>query len=226
LQEEAVRAGVEFLLGTNVDAELVLSGRYDGVIVATGAEPVVAELPGAMKVLSPVEAIERAEALGAAVAIFDEDGGSPGAGLAAHLAAAGKRVELLTPFASLAHRITQFSRLALVPRLVERHVRISLARRALRMEAKTLIVADVFGGAEERIEGIDTFVHARPGVARTALYEDLAARGYDGALLIVGDAHAPRGAFEAIWDGKFAGTTVCAPQTPELRDAVTAIMTL
>ena len=67
------------------------------------------------------------------------------------------------------------------------------------VEGSTVVVRNVFSGAERRIESVDTVVLATGSRSTDALYRAL--KGQVPALYTAGDCVAPRGVHQAILDG-------------------------
>ena len=74
------------------------------------------------------------------------------------------------------------------------------------IEGSTVVVANVFTGAERRIDGVDTVVLATGSRSTDALYRAL--RGHVPELYAAGDCVAPRGVHQAILDGTRAARAI------------------
>ncbi|HEY9474825.1 MAG TPA: hypothetical protein VIS06_13360, partial [Mycobacteriales bacterium] len=211
LATQARALGVELLSGRQVDAAWVLAGRWDTVVVATGATARTGS--GSVPVDAAVTAPQR---LGDHVLVYDERGDWQGAGLAEHLAGLGIRVDLASPVAGVAWNVTTYSRLALLPRLGQAGVRVHPLRRITGRAEGRVELADVLTGEPEVLTGMTAVVHAGPELARDGLYQELSGR--DGApdLMLVGDAYAPRSALEAVFEGHRAGASIDPDTAPDL----------
>lgn len=210
LAREVAARGVEVDIARRIDAEDVLGGDWTAVVVATGAEERPGDVEGLGRPLSVGACLADPDALGERVVVYDEEGGWAGAGLAEHLAAAGLRVELVSPV-GVAWNVTTYSRLALLRRLGDLGVGTHPGRRLERMEGSGAVLADVVSGHEEHLEQVDTVVHSAPRVATTGLVDELVAAGWPGVVQIVGDAYAPRTALEAVFEGRMAATVLALP---------------
>lgn len=207
--ELAARAnGVELRVDSRVSADEVIAGDWDVVVAATGSVPKPAPIPGLRELTSTWDAIEAPGRLGESVVIVDEDGGWPAWNLAEHLASLGKRVEVVTRIGGVAPRINMYSRLTLTARLGELGVRARTLRRPVRVEGGVLIVADTMTGAEESLGPFTGFVRADPQHAADELVHELVARRYGGDIYLIGDGWAPRTTFEAVYEGRLAGTAI------------------
>lgn len=221
LARDARAAGVQLRLGAPVTTADVTGGGWDAVVLATGSAPVVTAVPGC-RTLTPAEAINAAAdgagdapslAADAGIAIFDELGDWAGAGLAEHLASAGRRVFLLTPIAGLAWNITTYSRLGLVHRLGQLGVRVLPLRRPVRGGASGLVIADTMTGDESLLPGVTAVVHAGPPAAADGLFRDLELIPGAPPAVLVGDAYAPRSALEAVFEAHLAVARLLAGET-------------
>lgn len=98
LAQEVRRLGVRVRLNRYADAADALASAPDVVVVATGGIPgPVALEAGAELVLSTWDVLSRAPEPGRRVLIFDDHGGEQALTAAERLAAAGARVEIVTP---------------------------------------------------------------------------------------------------------------------------------
>lgn len=210
LADEVVRAGVDVHTGRRVGSADVTGGPWAAVVVATGS----AERPGTIDGLGTACSVGACLAapgeVGDRVVVLDEEGGWAGAGLAEHLAAAGRQVDLVSPV-GVAWAVTTYSRLALLRRLADLGVRTHPGRRLVRVDGGSAVLADAVSGHEEVLGPVDTIVHAAPRVARAGLAEDLLAAGWPGAVQVAGDAYAPRTALEAVYEGRMAASALSLP---------------
>jgi 2,4-dienoyl-CoA reductase-like NADH-dependent reductase (Old Yellow Enzyme family)/thioredoxin reductase len=209
LERDVRHAGVPTRLTTPVLAEDLIAGAWDAVVIATGSRPAPTAVPGAAHVWSTWDAIEDPERLGHHVLILDEDGGPAGAGLAEHLARQGRRVELVSPTAAVAWRVTTYSKLALIKRLGELKVKVRPLRRLVRVQDRLVaVLADVITGEEEHIADVSAIVHAAPPAANDGLLRDLERLRFPGEVHVVGDAYAPRTCLEAVYEGRAVATAI------------------
>ena len=200
------RLGVEIQCGVDASADRVVGFRPDAVVVATGATPKRATIPGATRVHTIWEALERPEQLGERVAFIEADGNWQSVATAEHLASLGKRVFLITAGGSYGWRITVYSMLAVGPRFREKGIKVMPLRSVRAVEGRTLVLEDRSTGESERLEGIDGIVAALGGLAEDGLYHAL--RGQVPELRMVGDCVAPRTALEAVYEGHEVGRAI------------------
>ncbi len=221
LVRDARGRGIDLLLGVTMTLEQVLNGQWDDVIVATGSVPSRADLGAGVPIETTLEAASRVasgEALaGRRVVVLDEEGGWTGASLAEAYAALGAEVHLVSPTAGLSHRITTYSRLALIPRLKALGVRAHLMRTAQITGAGRVTLTDTLSGDTNVLEGVAIVVDAGRPTARDDLYQALDAAPGGPRVHVVGDANSPRTALEAVYEGRIAGAFLDGLDTPEGR---------
>ncbi len=210
LLAELATTDVEVRLGVAADAALIAGLAPDVVVLATGAtaggSPLAETLPVA--VLDSVDVLRDPAIAGTDVMIVDELGAWEAAGLARHLAARGARVELVSPTAAWASRVTVYSRLALGFDLDLDGITVrTMLRPATDADGRLELVPSIGG---ERLPRPDTtsVVHVRPRRADAGLLDDLLATGWAGELHLVGDAFAPRTSQEAIAEGRATGLAI------------------
>lgn len=209
LERDAQILGVRLQLGYPVTTVELGEEGWDAVILATGSHPQVAHLPGGRSLTSTWEALDNPDQLGNRVAVWDEDGGWAGAGLAEHLARQGRDVDLVTARAEIGWRITTYSRLALLPRLGRLGVRVRLLRMPVVFSADdSLVLSDALTGEQEAITDVTAVVHAASPRAEDGLYRAITLSRPAPDVQLVGDAYAPRGCLEAVSEGRLAGVAV------------------
>lgn len=211
---------VEVRLGTTMSAEEILAGAWDDVIVATGSRPSRAPFGTGVPVWTSIEAAARVAALddlaGMTVLVWDEEGDWSAASLVEGLVACGARVHLLSPTASLAGRITTYSRLALVPRLKKAGVRAHLMVTAAVTAPGEVTLTDTLSGETSVLADVTALVDVGRPSAEDDLYRSLdahvAPRSAGGPhdvrtprVHVIGDANSPRTALEAVFEGRMAG---------------------
>ncbi len=201
------RYGGELRLGSSPDAQSLAATRPDVVLVSTGASweasgwsarrPDRPGIPGASSetVVDLGTALARCRSdvcvLGRRVLIFDEAGTYAPLGLAEALADAGIQVELITPAASIGWRAAEQLELPhVLPRLRRLGVELTTWHDVTSIESGTVILREVWGGPERRVEGIDTVVLALGRRPRDELLAPLRAALAD--VRAIGDARAPR----------------------------------
>ncbi|MEV0608987.1 FAD-dependent oxidoreductase [Polymorphospora rubra] len=209
LAHAVTAAGVEVRLGERIDAAGVLAGDFQDVIVATGARPARRELPGGPPVLdlatAVAELVEPAAPLTGDVVVLDDEGTWAAASVAEQLARLGARVHLVSPTAGVSARITTYSKLALLDRFRQVGVRLHLMRTVRGAGPSTVELVDPMTGEAEPLTTITAVVDAGAATADDDLYRALESRPDGPRVHLVGDANAPRTAFEAVYEGRLAG---------------------
>ncbi|GAA2348932.1 FAD-dependent oxidoreductase [Dactylosporangium salmoneum] len=210
LEQAVVAAGVTVLREHEVTAEEIVDGGWDAVVLAAGATDTGPRELAGRPVHHPADVLLGTASLGRRLVVVDEDGSWRGAGLASHLAAAGHEVDLVSPHGTAAWRIPLYSRPALVAALGQARVTVHAARRVTDWRGDDLVLADVVGGGEQVIPGVEDVVWAGPRAAADGLRWRLEHSPIAGRIHTAGDACAPRGLLEATFEGRFAGLTAAA----------------
>lgn len=207
---------VALYLDSPLDAETALTGGHDAVVVATGARwrrdgagrsarrglPVAAQAA----VFTPDDLMDGVLPAGPGdpVLIFDDDHYYMGSVLAELLAAAGRRVQLMTPAADAAHWThNTLEQGRIQARLLELGVTITPHRALAGVTVEGVEARCVFTGRTERHSPAATVLVTSRQPER-ALYDSLAARrGAQGgpALALIGDALAPGTVAAAVYSG-------------------------
>jgi len=205
LAAEVARAGVDVRLGTEVTADLIHHHRPDEVVMATGAEEMVPDVPGAM--LSHVGtalAALRGEAhlTGHVAVIGGLEDHLPPLVVADALAEAGHPVTLLTQQASEGEAVEPATRYAILRRLRARQVETRRLTALAAVRPGSLVVRDVLTNEEAELNGIDSVVLACGRHPRSLLADQLEAcyQRPPFGVHAVGDCLAPRRLLHAMMD--------------------------
>ncbi|MFY1682783.1 FAD-dependent oxidoreductase [Micromonospora sp. WMMD730] len=215
LAAEAYATGVEVLLGRRITAAQVRAGAYHDVVLATGSRPRPRPLPGGPPVLDLWQAVAALDApVTGSYVVIDEDGSWAAASVAEALARGGGRVHLVSPTASIAARITTYSRLALFSRFADLGVVAHPLRTVRAAGLTTVALTGPLTGPDLEIHDVTAVVDAGPSVADDSLYRQLDASPDGPRVHLVGDANAPRTTLEAVYEGRFAGAFLGRHDTP------------
>jgi mycofactocin system FadH/OYE family oxidoreductase 2 len=199
LEREVVRLGVHVRCRTEATADVVLAGRPEAVVLATGA------VPAAGPLLDVADALQEPDAVGGRVLIADEDRHFKAAAAAEFFAGRGHEVVIAAAAPDVGIDIPGVSLVALKVRLGELGVRIFPSCKVTRVEGSTVTLTNLTTGNEERLTGIDSVIHAGAYRAKNELAAALAGRV---PVLAVGDCLAPRRVLEAMREGHDAGLAV------------------
>ena len=220
---ELPRLGVEVHLGEALDAEKVRTLNPDVVIVATGSEPAVLDIPGVdgPNVLLAQELLARQmHFTGQRFAIVG--GGMLGLETAEYLAAQGNGVTVLKRYETIGRGIEPLYRDYLLRELKEHGVEIVTRVEVEAIHADGVLLRDDAGG--ERVLPADRVVLAR----ETRPSSELAQAIQDLDPVAVGDAVQPRKIINAIAEGYLAARAIgksqiqsAARDISDLRDSRT-----
>jgi NADPH-dependent 2,4-dienoyl-CoA reductase/sulfur reductase-like enzyme len=209
LARDVRAAGIEVRLGWRVEAAEVAAGDYSDVVVATGSRPARRPLPGGPPVLdlwrAVTDLLDPGRPVTGTAVVIDDEGSWAAASVAEQLARLGARVHLVSPTASVAARITTYSRLALLRRFAELGVRVHPMRTVRAAGPTSVRLVDTLSGDPAELTGVTAVVDAGSATADDRLYRDLEGRPAGPRVHLVGDANAPRTAFEAGYEGRLAG---------------------
>jgi dimethylglycine catabolism A len=202
------KLGIDVRLGVAATAELVLAERPDAVVVATGSHAYVPPLPGidGKHVVTDRDVLTGEATLGANIVVVDDVHTEQALSTAELLLDAGKRVEVISPLFYVGQDVGVTSIVPLYARLHAKGVTLTPGTELRAIEGSSVIVANVYSGAERRLEGVDTVVLSLGSRSTDALYRAL--KGQVATLLAAGDCVAPRGVHQAILDGTRAARAI------------------
>jgi mycofactocin system FadH/OYE family oxidoreductase 2 len=200
--------GVDVHLGTPVDEGTVLAANADAVIVATGGLPSEPTFPGAEQpnVVVARDVLSGKAEAGRKVLLLATDRGMESLTVAEFLAEHGSEVEILVPQAFMGFPIEPITFTLAQMRLYGKGVVFTPTMDVKSVEGGTVTVSHSFTGEKRAIEGIDTVVVARGGVANDRLYRAL--KGKVAELYSVGQCVAPRKMLDSTLDGLRVGRMV------------------
>ena len=192
-EKQLPKLGVDLRLGVEADAETILAENPQAVVLATGSEPYLPEIPGAEgnNVLSVDDVLKGADT-GERVVIVDTQGTAPGSMVAEFLVDQGKQVEIVTGLNYVGSGIITHSVWNhLYDRLLVKGVTMSPMTGVTRIGEDSMDVYHVVNPEITRtIESVDTVVISAGGQANDGLYQEL--RGKIEGLHAVGDCAQPR----------------------------------
>lgn len=201
------RLGVTLRLGQAADVATITASHPDAVVIATGARQALPNLPGAAEkapnVVSVEDIFSGAHMPSRTAVVWDHDGHYKAASTSEHLATQGVRVFHVTPRSMLAPEVPAISVIGVNQRLRRNKVVVMISTGVRRLVPDGVVVYDVFSGQEETIAGVDTLVVSGLDVPENSLFSAL--QGKVEQLYVIGDAAAPRRAFEAVSEGHRIG---------------------
>jgi pyruvate/2-oxoglutarate dehydrogenase complex dihydrolipoamide dehydrogenase (E3) component len=216
------RHGVDVRLGTEATLELVREVAPDAVVVATGAvpsrtgfssvNPLVERLPGVDQdnVLTVWDVLLGLRSVGRRVVVLDDDGTRYAAGVTEVLLDRGSEVQLVSRWPALfPTTLTTLDMAHLYSRLLGKGLEYRLNAWAASIEGDRVTVFNLYTGAQETIDGVDTVVLATGPRANDELY--LALKGELADVHRIGDCVAPRKLDHAIYEGELAGRELWSP---------------
>jgi len=223
LEAQLRKHGVEIRLGAEATPELVRELAPDGVIVATGAvpsrtgfssvNPLAETLPGAEQenVLTVWDVLLESRPSGDRVVVLDDDGSRYAAGVTEVLLDRGAAVEVVSRWNALfPFTLYNLDMAILYNRLFSKGLVYRLNSWAAGIEGDRVSIFNLYTGAGETIEGVDTVVLATGPKANDGLYFSL--KGTVENLHRIGDCVAPRKLDHAIYEGYLAGLELWSPE--------------
>jgi len=205
---ELPRLGVEVYMGEALDAEKVRALNPDVVIVATGSEPAIPDIPGTdgSNVLVAQELLaSQMRCTGQRFAIVG--GGMLGLETTEYLAAQGNGVTVLKRYEMIGRGIEPLYRDYLLRELKEDGVEIVTRVEVEAIHADGVLVRDDAGG--ERVIPADRVVLARGAKPSSELAQAI----QDLEPIVVGDAVQPRKIINAIEEGYLAARAIGRSQS-------------
>jgi len=199
------KLGVDVKLGNEVTTDLVEKVKPDAVVVATGAEPILLDIPiigkRALNAWDLLKGRFKPEKERVAVV----GGGMVGCEVAEYLLESENKVTIIEELSSLASDMEPFHRFSMFEYFKERDVLTLTMRKVVRVVERGVDVIDLNHGKEEFIEA-DWVVIAVGTKPVNNLIKDL--REKIGELYCIGDCNQPRVILEAVYEGSLAGRQI------------------
>jgi mycofactocin system FadH/OYE family oxidoreductase 2 len=223
LERQLERLGVDVRLGTEATPAVVRELSPDGVIVATGAtpsrsgfssvNPLVETLPGVDQenVVTGWDVLTGERPAGKRVVVLDDDGTRAVAGVCEVLLDGGSEVEVVSRWNALfPTTLTTLDMAHLYGRLLGKGLAYRLNAWAKSIDGDRVTIFNLYTGAEEILEGVNTVVLSAGSKADDGLY--FALKGEVANLHRIGDCVAPRKLDHAIYEGYLAGRELWSPE--------------
>lgn len=201
MENQMRRTGVEVVLGQHLTAAKTVEGKPDVLVVATGGQPLIPEIPGVnqQNVVKAADVLTGKVVAGQKVVVAG--GGLVGCETALFLFELGKEVTIVEMLPELAGDLVMVPREALMRRLGETSVTVVVSAKIVEFTKDGVIVER--RGQREAIEGMDTIVIAMGVIPVNDLAESVEEKIRE--IHVIGDAKQPGKALEAIAAGAMIG---------------------
>jgi len=199
LKQDLVDLGVRLHLGTRITGESLEGLRGTTIILASGARPLVPDIPGIRgdKVSSAWDILEGKAGPGRRVLIIG--GGQVGCETASFLLGRAERITIVEMLGQFAPQMGAVARWYLLQRLHRAGVQMIKNHRVREIREGEVLIEDSVEGGFRRLSGYDTIIYASGSLPRDELRSELQRQGH--RFLVIGDALKPRKALEAIYEG-------------------------
>ncbi|MCJ7664691.1 MAG: FAD-dependent oxidoreductase [Desulfobacterales bacterium] len=195
--------GVKITFNTKGTMKLIEKENPDVVIIATGSEPLVPNIPGIENAVPAEDVLIGKKTVGNDVIIIG--GGIVGCETALHLSKQGKNVTLVEALPEVARDMEMTSKIFFTDPMIglfrKYKIKVVMNRPVIDIRKDGVTLTDALG-RRELIKG-DTVIRAigRISVLDKELAEEL--KKGDKEVYIIGDAKEPRKAFDAIYEAFF-----------------------
>ncbi|ADL07895.1 FAD-dependent oxidoreductase [Thermosediminibacter oceani] len=197
LINQVEKSGAIIVKGKEADLKTIQEIKPDVVIVATGAEPVIPEIPGIVQenVITAHDVLRDSANVGKKVVVIG--GGMVGCETAEFLADRGKEVTVVDILDEVAADVGAPTRGLLLNRMAEKKIKILTKSKVKEISGDRVIIEGENGITE--ISGIDTVVIAVGSKPKDDLLKLIEAEGIP--LYSIGDCVKPRRFMDAIHEG-------------------------
>src|SRR5262245_47906547 len=199
LAHQCHQLGVHIRLHCEATVAWVMSESPDVVIVATGARPLVPNLPGIESAVDAWSVLNGHLPQGERIAVIDEEYHFQGPNAAEALLDAGRRVDIVTSVEAIGSLLGATTRPPVYQRLFRKGIVIHPHLHVRAIEGDALITENAWSGTMDMLSGYDAVVYAFGGQAVDALYREL--KDKVPLCFAVGDCFAPRTLQHAIYEG-------------------------
>lgn len=190
------KLGVDVKLGKEVTPDLVDAAKPEVVIVASGSQPMLPDIPGidSASVTTAEDVLLSRATVGEKVIVLG--GGTTGAETADFLAEQGKQVTIVEMLEDIAADMNWLIKRSLLLRLAEKKVAVLTRAKSEAVEKDGVVITR--DGHQERIKA-DTVVVATGAQSNVEVSRALQGKGSE--IYQVGDCVKPRSIMEAIHEG-------------------------
>jgi len=193
---------IDVRLGRPISGKTIIQDNPDAVIVATGAIPLIPDIPGinSGSVCTAWEVLEGKKKIKEKVVLV-AGGGSVGCETALSLTSTNKKVILIEMMGGIAMDIEPINRTDLISKIQRSGIEVMLGKKIEEIESDGLLVSNQ-EGKQERVEG-DVVVLALGSTPIKQLAIEL--EGKMPEIYEVGDCQQPRKIIDAVYEGFLAG---------------------
>lgn len=192
------REGIETILQNSVVPETIFQGEPDAVILASGAKPIIPDIPGisdesfctAWQVLEGKKRIEDKE-------VLIVGAGCVGCETALYLAPENKKIIIVEMMRSIAPAAGPITRMDIISRIQQTEIEILLERKVRRIEKPVVVLTDK-EKKEEQVE-VDVVVFSTGVAPLNDLKKEL--EGKVAEFFAIGDCVRPRKIIDAVYEG-------------------------
>ena len=196
--EQCRKAEVDIRLNCAATVESILSEAPNVVVVATGARPLMPEVPGVENTVDAWSVLNGDVPEGERIAVIDEEYGFQGPSVAELLLDAGKSVEIVTSMEAICTLLGATTRPPVYQRLFHKGIVIYPHLHVRAIEDNTLITENAWTETRGELNDYDAVVYAFGGQAVDELSQSLRD---EVTCFVVGDAFAPRTLQHAVMEG-------------------------
>jgi 2,4-dienoyl-CoA reductase-like NADH-dependent reductase (Old Yellow Enzyme family)/thioredoxin reductase len=197
---------IEVRFGANVTEDTIIEGNPDSVIIATGAVPLIPEIPGIEQpfVTTSWDILEGKNRITDKIVLV-AGGGTVGCETSLYLAPKNKKVFVVEMLDNLALDMEPINRMDLLSRVEASGIEVILKRKIHRIDPGRVVLLEQETMAEEEVRA-DAVVLALGAVAETGLAEKIEDKV--DSVYSVGDCAKPRKIIDAIYEGFRAALTI------------------
>ncbi|MGJ7921916.1 FAD-dependent oxidoreductase [Neobacillus sp. LXY-4] len=197
LIDQVERSGANIITGIEADIDIIRANHPDAVILATGSEPIIPNIPGISQenVITGHAVLRDAAKVGEKVVIVG--GGMLGCETAEYLADRGKQVTVVEMMNDIASDAGGAVRGLLLLRMIQKKIMVLSNSKVTEISADRVKIEKEEGTLV--IPGVDTVVVATGTKSVNTLADEIKREGIP--AYTIGDAADPRKIFEAIHEG-------------------------
>jgi len=206
LLRQVQQRDIKLRLGEPVAEDTIIEGKPDCVIIATGAMPLIPEIPGIEQpfVTTSWDVLKGKKKISEKTVLI-AGGGTVGCETAFYLAPNNKKIIIVEMLDSLALDMEPINRMDLLSRIEKSDIEVVLKRKIHRIDPDKIVLVNQETMAEEEVRA-DAVVLALGAVAANGLAKKI--EGKVDSIYSVGDCAKPRKIIDAIYEGFRAALTI------------------